>query len=69
MANRLVVDLKQDCKNNITGQVKFPKDGLFVFEALLVVLDEYANSVKRPTSEVIIDMYNYRRLNPRTEVV
>jgi len=64
MTNRLYVDIKQDHKGNLTGPVKFPVDGLFVFEALLLVLDEYAKSVERPTHEVVADMYNYRRLNP-----
>ena len=65
LAKRLFVDLKEDHKKNITGSVKFPEDGLFVFESILTVLDEYAKSVNRPTHEVIADMYNYRRTNPR----
>lgn len=65
MPKRLFVDLKEDHKKNITGPVKFPEDGLFVFEAILTVLDEYAKSVNRPTHEVIADMYNYRRLNSK----
>lgn len=64
MAERLFVDLKEDHKGDITGSVKFPEDGLFVFEAILTVLDEYAKSVNLPTHEVIVDMYNYRRTNP-----
>lgn len=64
LAKRLFVDLKEDHKKNITGSVKFPEDGLFVFEAILTVLDEYAKSVNLPTHEVIADMYNYRRTNP-----
>lgn len=65
MTNRLFVDLKEDCNGNLTGQVKFPADGLFTFEALLEVFDQYAKSVDKPTAEVIADMYNYRRLNPK----
>ena len=65
VAKRLYVDLKEDHKGNITGPVKFSEDGIFVFESLLLVMDEYAKSVNQPTHEVIADMYNYRRTNPR----
>ena len=37
LAKRLFVDLKEDHKKNITGSVKFPEDGLFVFEAITAI--------------------------------
>lgn len=65
MTKRLFVDIKEDCNGNLTEKVKFPADGVFVFEALLEVLDQYSKSVEKETHEVIQDMYNYRRLNPK----
>ena len=62
MTKRLFVDIKEDCKGNLTGPVKFPADGAFVFEAILLVIEEFANSVKKPPNEVIQDMYNFKRL-------
>ena len=62
MTKRLFVDIKEDCNGNLTGPVKFPADGAFVFESILLVIEEFANSVKKPANEVIQDMYNFKRL-------
>lgn len=59
--NRLLADLKEDHKGNITGPVKLPVDGTFTIEAILLVVDVFAESVGRPSAEVLRDLYNYRR--------
>lgn len=59
--NRLLADLKEDHKGNITGPVKLPADGAFTLEAILMIVDIFAESVERPALEILQDLYNYRR--------
>ena len=64
-AKRVLVDVKEDCKGNLTGPVKFPADGTFVFEAVLLVIEEFAKSVGKPANGVIQDMYNFKRIQEK----
>lgn len=59
--NRLFVDLKEDHQGHITGPIKFPADGVFTLEALLTVVEEFANSVGRKPSEVLADLYGHQK--------
>lgn len=66
MANRLFVDIKEDCNGNLTGPVKFPADGTFTIEALLTVIEEFSKSLGRAASEVLADMYYHQRWRENT---
>ena len=59
MSKRLYVNIKEDCNGNLTGPVKFPADGTFVFEALLLVIEEFSKGIDISTNEVIQDLYNF----------
>jgi hypothetical protein len=59
--NRLYVDLKEDCNGHLTGPVKLPADGTFTFEAILEVVAIFAESVGKPSSEVLHDMHTFAR--------
>ena len=61
MSNRLFVDLKENHKGEVVGSIKLPADGLFTFEALLAVVETFAESVDRPVPEVLADLYNFAR--------
>ena len=58
---RLYVDVKEDCHGEVRGNIKFPADSLFVFEALLLVIDQFSASCGVPPHEIISDLYNFRR--------
>ena len=64
-AKRVLVDVKEDCNGNLTGPVKFPADGTFVFEVLILLIEEFAKAVGRPANEVIQDMYNFKRIQEK----
>jgi len=58
--NRLFVDLKENHKGEVVGSIKLPADGLFTLESLLVVVETFAESVSRPASEVLRDLYGHQ---------
>ena len=56
--NRILIDLKENHKGEITGRVKFPKDSAFVFEALVEVLVHFSASCEVPIGEIAVDLLN-----------
>lgn len=67
MSKRLYVDIKEDCNLNLTGPIKFPADGLFVFESLLLVIEEFAKAMGKPASEIIQDLYSFQKKQEREQ--
>ena len=58
--NRLFVDLKE-VGDEVGGTIKFPHDGAFTLEALLVVIEQFAQAVGRPSSEMLADLYSHAK--------
>ena len=54
--NRLLIDFKEDCHGNITGQMKHPADSVFVLEALVLAVEQFSKSCGVPPQEIIKDM-------------
>lgn len=63
---RLQVDIHDAGDGNLSGTVEFTKDGQFVFEAVLLVLEQFSEFSGVPTHEIIADLYNYRRTKNET---
>ena len=53
---RLYIDFKEDCHGNITGPMKYPADGAFVLEALVIAVQQFSNTTGVPPEEVLNDM-------------
>lgn len=53
---RLYIDFKEDCHGNITGPMKYPADGAFVLEALVIAVQQLSNTTGVPPEEVLNDM-------------
>ena len=56
--NRLLIDFKEDCHGNITGQMKHPADSVFVLEALVLAVEQFSKSCGVPPEEILNDMRN-----------
>ena len=57
--NRLYIDIKEDCRGNLTGPVKLPADARFTFEALAEIISLFSKSCDVPPSEIIDDLRKF----------
>lgn len=53
---RLYIDFKESCHGNITGPMKYPADGAFVLEALVIAVQQFSNTTGASPEEVLNDM-------------
>ena len=53
---RLYIDFKEDCHGNITGPMKYPADGAFVLEALVIAVQQFSSTTGVTTDEILNDM-------------
>ena len=53
---RLLIDFKEDCHGNITGPMKYPADGAFVLEALVIAVQQFSSTTGVTTDEILNDM-------------
>ncbi len=53
---RLYVVFKKDCHGNITGPMKYPADGAFVLEALVIAVQQFSSTTGVPPEEILNDM-------------
>ena len=56
MAQRLYVDLKEDCHGNIVGRIQLPHDSRFALEALAEVIEHLSKSCGVPAAEIAADI-------------
>ena len=57
MPKRLFIDFKEDCHGNITGPMKYPADGAFVLEALVIAVQQFSITTGVTTDEILNDMW------------
>ena len=53
---RLYIDFKEDCHGNITGPMKYPADGAFVLEALVIAVQQFSSTTGVPPEDILKDM-------------
>ena len=53
---RLLVDIKENHKGELTGRVAYPADSVFVLEALVLVIQQFSLSCEVPPSEIARDL-------------
>ena len=53
---RLYIDFKKVCNGNITGPMKYPADGAFVLEALVIAVQQFSSTTGVPPEEILNDM-------------
>lgn len=56
MPRRLLVDIKENHKGELTGRVSHPADSVFVLEALVLVIQQFSLSCEVPPAEIARDL-------------
>ena len=56
MPKRLLVDIKENHKGELTGRIAHPADSVFVLEALVLVIQLFCLSCEVPPSEIVGDL-------------